>query len=68
MGNYMSRKLVSVRWDICCSPLEEGGLNLKRLHLMNAATLSKVVCKLISKDSFPFEFLYSHFMYKNKVI
>ena len=67
-GSTISKKLVSVHWDICCSPLDEGGLNLKCLHLLNSSMLSKLAWKLMSHEGYFFSFLRSRFLYKSKVV
>ena len=49
-GSIHSKKLVTVKWDVCCSPKEQGGLSLKRLYLINSAMLSKLAWRLNYDD------------------
>ena len=36
------KKLISVKWDNCCAPLDGGGIGLKKLSLLNKALLCKL--------------------------
>ena len=56
------KKLVTVKWDSCCSPKEEGGLGLKRLHLINTSMLCKLAWKVHCNQGFVFSFLRSRFL------
>ena len=56
------KKLVTVKWDSCCSPKEEGGLGLKRLHLINTSMLCKLAWKVHYNQGFVFSFLRSRFL------
>ncbi|XP_026419654.1 uncharacterized protein LOC113315607 [Papaver somniferum] len=38
-GDPNVRKLITLKWDNVCSPLEEGGLGIKRLDIINRALL-----------------------------
>lgn len=41
-GNVNVKKIVSVPWPTVCSPLEEGGLNLKSIKIINKASMMKL--------------------------
>ncbi|XP_026435828.1 uncharacterized protein LOC113333618 [Papaver somniferum] len=38
-GDPATRKLITVKWDYVCSPIDEGGLGLRRLEIINKAML-----------------------------
>ena len=62
--SVVSKKLVSIKWDVCCKPFDEGGIDLKRLHLMNKAFLGRVASKTYSKYHFVYDFLRCRFFSK----
>ena len=41
-GSTCNKKLVTVKWDDCFHPKEEGGLGIKRFHCLNSAMLYKL--------------------------
>ncbi|GAU11643.1 hypothetical protein TSUD_334560 [Trifolium subterraneum] len=46
-----SRRPHLVGWDVCCLPMNEGGLGIKKLHHMNDAFLMKMMWNLITKPN-----------------
>ncbi|XP_026378898.1 uncharacterized protein LOC113273380 [Papaver somniferum] len=49
-GDPSTRKMVTIKWDKVCAPLEEGGLGLKRLSVINKALLMKLLWMLNSEE------------------
>lgn len=55
-GSVISKKLVVVPWNQCCSPKAEGGLGIKNLSLLNSALLHKLAGSIMAKDGLIFIF------------
>ena len=53
-GDVKAKKLISVKWDLCCDPLDEGGVGLKKLSLLNKALLSKLAWRVSCDPNFVF--------------
>ncbi|XP_026419771.1 uncharacterized protein LOC113315730 [Papaver somniferum] len=49
-GDPSTRKMVTIKWDKVCAPLEEGGLGLKRLSVINKALLMKLLWKILNSE------------------
>jgi hypothetical protein len=49
-GSIDERKLVTVAWKKICAPFEEGGLGLRSLKVLNAATNLKLCWDLMHSD------------------
>lgn len=49
-GDPSVKKLVTVNWDEVNSPLEEGGLGLRRLEIINKSLLMKLLWKIEIED------------------
>ncbi|XP_026416756.1 uncharacterized protein LOC113312216 [Papaver somniferum] len=49
-GDPSSRKVITLKWDSVCSPIDEGGLGLRRLEILNKARLIKLFWKIINGD------------------
>ncbi|XP_026452181.1 uncharacterized protein LOC113352588 [Papaver somniferum] len=50
LGDPSVKKLVTVKWDEVNSPVEEGGLGLRRLEVINKALLMKLLWKIETED------------------
>ena len=61
-GSINVKNLVTPKWDVCCTPKEEGGLGLKWLSTLNPAMLCKLAWKVHCDPSFVFNFLHSRFL------
>ncbi|XP_055962061.1 uncharacterized protein LOC130015619 [Mercurialis annua] len=60
-GCISVRKNITVSWNTCCLPFDNGGLNLPNLTLLNEALLHKLAWNICSSDSFVFNFLRHRF-------
>ena len=61
-GSINVKKLVTPKWDVCCTPKEEGGLGLKRIHHINFAMLCKLAWKVQCGSDYIFTFLRSRYI------
>ncbi|XP_026416499.1 uncharacterized protein LOC113311932 [Papaver somniferum] len=50
-GYPYDRKCVTLKWDDTCAPLEEGGLGIRRLKVINKSLLMKMVWKIHTSDA-----------------
>lgn len=60
------RKTVTLKWDKVYSPLEEGGLGIRRLDIINKALLMKLVWKVQQGEEVWALFFQSKFKKKNR--
>lgn len=49
-GKSQGHTNYKVSWDICCQPLEEGGLGLKKLEDMNEIAVIKQVWRILAGE------------------
>ena len=61
-GSIHCKKVILINWDTCCSPIDEGGIGLKRLFCLNKALLGRVAWKLYCHSSFVYVFLHNRFL------
>ncbi|XP_026419794.1 uncharacterized protein LOC113315728 [Papaver somniferum] len=45
------RKCVTLKWEKTCSPMEEGGIGLRRLEVVNKSLLMKMLWKIQTSDA-----------------
>ncbi|XP_026419860.1 uncharacterized protein LOC113315823 [Papaver somniferum] len=50
-GESDTRKAITLKWDKVCVPLEEGGLGIKRLEIVNKSFLMKLLWKLLESEA-----------------
>ncbi|XP_042482126.1 uncharacterized protein LOC122062568 [Macadamia integrifolia] len=61
-GEVDSAKNITVRWDVCCRPKDEGGLGLRRLRDINKAMLCNMVWRVRHEKSTACNFLRARFL------
>ncbi|XP_042479159.1 uncharacterized protein LOC122060066 [Macadamia integrifolia] len=61
-GEIDTAKKISVRWDLCCRPKDEGGLGLRRLRDINKAMLCNMVWRVKHENSLACKFLRARFL------
>ncbi|XP_026451890.1 uncharacterized protein LOC113352259 [Papaver somniferum] len=49
-GDPSSRKVITIKWDSVCSPIDEGGIGLRRLEILNKSLLMKLYWKILNGD------------------
>ncbi|KAF5200960.1 hypothetical protein FRX31_009452 [Thalictrum thalictroides] len=50
-GNPMEKKAITVSWDKCCKPVQEGGLGIRKLGDLNLAMLTKLAWQIMTGNS-----------------
>ncbi|KAF5196149.1 hypothetical protein FRX31_014264 [Thalictrum thalictroides] len=50
-GNPANRKAITVNWDSCCKPYNEGGLNMRKLKEVNNALILKMAWSFLNGES-----------------
>ncbi|XP_026458499.1 uncharacterized protein LOC113359014 [Papaver somniferum] len=63
-GDPAVKKLITVKWDEVCAPVEEGGLGIWRLEIVNKSLLLKLLRKIETEDAEWTRFMKEK--YKNK--
>ncbi|XP_042511750.1 uncharacterized protein LOC122086899 [Macadamia integrifolia] len=61
-GEIDTVKKISVRWDLCCRPKDEGGLELRRLRDINKAMLCNMVWRVKHEKSLACKFFRARFL------
>ncbi|XP_026383776.1 uncharacterized protein LOC113279290 [Papaver somniferum] len=51
MGDPAVKKLITVKWDEVCAPMEEGGLGIRRLEVVNKDLLMKLLWRIETEDA-----------------
>ncbi|XP_026398910.1 uncharacterized protein LOC113294749 [Papaver somniferum] len=64
-GDPNVKKLITVKWDEVNAPVEEGGLGIRRLEVMNRALLMKFLWKIENEDEEWTIFMRAKYMNKN---
>ncbi|XP_026399415.1 uncharacterized protein LOC113295281 [Papaver somniferum] len=63
-GDPTVKKLVTIKWDEVCAPMEEGGLGIRILEVVNKALLLKLLWRIETEDKEWTRFMKEK--YKNK--
>ncbi|XP_026459417.1 uncharacterized protein LOC113360085 [Papaver somniferum] len=63
-GNAEEQKCVTLKWDKVCSPVEEGGLGIRKLEDMNKALLMKFIWKMLNSQEEWARLFLSKYKYK----
>ncbi|XP_026399964.1 uncharacterized protein LOC113295850 [Papaver somniferum] len=64
MAGWMVKKLITVKWDAVNTPVDEGGLGLRKLKVMNKSVVLKLLWKIETEDVELTSFMRAK--YKNK--
>ncbi|XP_026419415.1 uncharacterized protein LOC113315338 [Papaver somniferum] len=49
-GDPSTRKVITLKWDSVCTPLDECGLGLRRIEILNKALIMKLYWKLLKGE------------------
>ncbi|XP_026416712.1 uncharacterized protein LOC113312175 [Papaver somniferum] len=64
-GDPSTRKVITLKWGSVCSPMDEGGLGLRRLEILNKPLLMKLYWKILNGEDEMSRYFQAEYQDKN---